>query len=99
MIRELAHLALLDGASHAELYALAKAGQFGENHGNAHRDIMAEFAKGLAIESNEVTVPCIDPKTSEKEDTKAAIFLPHLVLSNLATHYQSNSTLCFQLVT
>ena len=39
-IQEIAHLALLDGANHAELALLAQAGNFGENPGNIHRDIV-----------------------------------------------------------
>ena len=47
MIRELAHLAILDGASHSELVALAKAGRWGKWEGNVSRDLTQTFAKGL----------------------------------------------------
>ena len=51
MIRQLAHLATLDGASHSELLALAKAGQHGQKEGNVSRDLMLTFAKGLAFQA------------------------------------------------
>lgn len=89
MIRELAHLAVLDGASHKELHALAKAGQFGQNPGNVHKHIVASFCKSLDIESFEVAVPCIDPNSGEEEDTTAAMFLPHMLFWTFATQYAS----------
>lgn len=89
MIRELAHLAVLDGASHEELHALAKAGQFGQNPGNVHKHIVASFCKSLDIESFEVAVPCIDPNSGEEEDTTAAMFLPHMLFWTFATQYAS----------
>lgn len=87
MIRELAHLAILEGASHPDLAALAKAGQFGQYDGNVSRDLMQTFAKGLDLTHCEVEVPCVDPKTSLVENTNSAIFLPHLMFSSLAKGY------------
>ena len=84
MIRELAHLAILDGASHSELVALAKAGHWGKWEGNVSRDLMQTFAKGLAFKHVEVEVPCVDPKTSLVETTPASMFLPHLMFADLA---------------
>ena len=84
MIRELAHLAILDGASHSELVSLAKAGQWGKWEGNVSRDLTLTFAKGLAFKRVEVEVPCVDPKTSLVETTPASMFLPHLMFADLA---------------
>ena len=89
MIRELAHLAILDGAQHPDLYALSKAGHFGQALGNVHRDHMVEFAPNIRIQEHEVVVQCIDPKTSKKEETTATMFLPHVMFSNLAKGYSS----------
>jgi hypothetical protein len=87
MIRELAHLAILDGACHSELYALSKAGNFGQIEGNVHRDLMVEFAPDVRLDHHELSVMCIDPKSSAMEETKAAMFLPHVMFSNLAKGY------------
>lgn len=89
MIRELAHLAILDGAQHPELYALSKAGNFGQSIGNVHRDIMVEFAPTIRIQDHEVNVQCTDPKTSNQETTTVPVFLPHVMFSNLAKGYNS----------
>jgi len=87
MIRELAHLAYLDGANHPDIIALSKAGNFGEIPGNVHRDLMTTFAKGSDIKHFEIQVICEDPKTHEKVETDAAMFLPHRIFSNLAKGY------------
>ena len=88
LIQELAHLALLDGATHPELAALAKAGNYGEQPGNVHKAIVATFCKKVDFQSHEVIVPCIDPKTSLEEETKTAIYLPHIMFWNMATAYE-----------
>jgi hypothetical protein len=87
-IRELAHLAILDGADHHELAALAKAGNFGEQPGNISRDIMTKFCKQVDL-SDPTTVKAlaVDPKTSNEEEVEAGCFLPHLVFSALAINY------------
>ena len=87
LVQELAHLATLDGASHDEMAALAKAGNYGAHHGNCHRDIMTTFCKGLQIQSYEVEVACVDPKTSKESLEKAAMFLPHVLFGTLAKEY------------
>ena len=87
-IREIAHLAVLDGANHPELAKLAKAGNFGEVPGNVHRDIVTNFCKTILIaEPFLLDVPCIDPKSSAEEDVTAAMFLPHMMFANLGLHY------------
>ena len=43
MVRELAHLAIQDGAKGEDLHCMAKAGDWGGRPGNCHRDIMARF--------------------------------------------------------
>ena len=95
MVQDIAHLALLDGASHPELLALAKAGNFGGNKGNIHRDIMATFAKGINIEAHEVSTKCLDPKSSLVEHTTASIFLPHMLFYTLAKDYADNFSQIF----
>ena len=81
MVQELAYFATLDGAAHTELVTLAKAGNFGGQPGNAHRDIMRAFVGSTALHSAwEEKVPALDPKTGKEEPVPAAIFLPHLTL-------------------
>ena len=95
MVRELAHLAVLDGASHDELAALAKAGQFGEHDGNVHRQLVQTFCKNVPIDSVDIAVPCIDPKTSLEEETTASMFLPHMLFANLAKGYADKFSALF----
>ena len=87
LTQELAHLAILDGASHPELAALSKAGNFGEIKGNVHRDIVAQFCKDIKLEGFDMKTTCVDPKTSLLQDTKASLFLPHVMFSTLAKEY------------
>ena len=95
LIQEIAHLAILDGAQHSELAALAKAGNYGDIKGNVHRDVVATFCKGIAFESFHITVPCVDSKTSQLADTEAAIFLPHVLFSTLAKEYPEKFSAMF----
>lgn len=82
VIRELAHLALLDGANHDELVALAKAGNFGEQPGNISRDIMTKFCKQVSLnDPTTVKVLGVGPKSSTEEEVEAGCFLPHLIFS------------------
>ena len=79
-IQEIAHLAILDGANHPELALMAKAGSFGENPGNIHREIVRSFCKDLQIaEPFVLQVSCIDPKSSAEDVVDAAMFLPPYV--------------------
>lgn len=87
LIQDLAYLAILDGASHDELFALSKAGNFGENSGSVSRDIATTFCQGLAFETHEVEVSCIDPKTNNEVLANASIFLPHVLFATLAREY------------
>ena len=86
-IQEIAHLAVLDGAKHPELAKLAKAGNFGEQPGNVHRDIVTSFCNSCHI-SDPYLLPvlCCDPKTSEEVPEQAAIFLPHMMFANLGAY-------------
>lgn len=95
-IREIAHLAVLDGASHPELAKLAQAGNFGQQAGNVHRDIVTNFCKSFNFaEPCLVETQAIDPKSSVEEDVKAAMFLPHIMFSNLGTHYHEQFSQMF----
>ena len=87
-IRELAHLSILDGASHPELAALAKAGNFGEQAGNVSRDIITNFCKQINIcDPLAVEITALDPKSSQQEPVDAGCFLPHLMFGALSIHY------------
>lgn len=88
MVRDLADLAIQDGASHPELLALAKAGGWGAQPGNAHRQIMSTFCPQVQLPDGfSVKVGCVDPKTSLEKEDSASIFLPHQVFAQLGEHY------------
>ena len=88
LVRELADLAMQDGASHDELIKLAEAGAWGAHHGSAHRDIMSKFCSDVKLpEPFTLKVPCVCPKTSLEKEDHAACFLPHLMFSHLGEHY------------
>ena len=87
-IQELAHLAQLGGTSHAEVAALAKSGNYGENPGDIHKAIMQTFLPNVSIPAGfDVEVPCLDPRTSQASTSTASIFLPHTMFSALYEHY------------
>ena len=85
-ITQLAHLAILDGASHPELAALANCGGFGDDPGkNAHRGVMRLFCKDIDLpEPVDVQTRAVDPKSSLEEDVFASVFLPHIMFASLA---------------
>ena len=88
LIRELADLAMQDGADHKDLVAIAKTGNWGQQPGNAHKQIMSHFCSNVGLaESYEIEVPCMHPKTGQEVLEKASIFLPHMMFSNLGQNY------------
>ena len=88
MVRELAHLAIQDGAKGEDLHCMAKAGDWGGRPGNCHRDIMARFCHHVTLpQPVNIQVGCIDPKTSQPALEKAAVFLPHQVWASLGHNY------------
>ena len=88
LIRDLADLAIQDGAEGADLIAIAKAGSWGSHPGNAHRQIMNKFCADIHIpDPHHGEVPCINPKTSKNTLEKAAMFLPHLVFARLGEYF------------
>ena len=83
MVRELAALAMQDGARGEDLFSLARTGDYGQCPGNCHRDIMAKFCHDvIPPQPYHVKVGCIDPKTSKPALEKAAVFLPHQMWAN-----------------
>ena len=90
MVRELASLAVTDGATHQDLIQIAQVGSWGEHEGNCHKELMRRFVKGVAVaDPVRVKVKCIDNKTSlEKEKVEEAdVFLPYKVFSSLGENY------------
>ena len=84
--RCLAECATLDGCQHPEICSLAKAGCHGQYEGNTHRDILTKFVKDVFVpDPMEVTVRCLNTKTLKKGEDTAAVFLPHMMFSQLAT--------------
>ena len=89
-VQELAHCAVLDGADHAELGALAKSGNFGNNKGSIHRDLMAHFCPQVDMShAHDVLVNCIDPKSGKETTEYATILLPHILFWNMGHNYPS----------
>ena len=77
LVREIADLAIQDGAKHQDLVAIAQTGNWGQQPGNAHKQILNHFCSNVNIATSyEVEVPCIHPKTSKDALEKASIFLP-----------------------
>ena len=75
LIREIAHLALQDGAQHNDLVALARTGNWGAQPGNAHRQILNHFCKDILLpESHQVKVNCLGKDNNVKEED-ASVFL------------------------
>ena len=86
-VQELAHCAVLDGADHAELGALAKSGN---NKGSIHRDLMAHFCPQVDMShAHDVLVNCIDPKSGKETTEYATILLPHILFWNMSHNYPS----------
>lgn len=88
-VQQLAHCAVLDGASHPELATLAGLGAWGCAPGNCSRDL-----KRFVLQTNDiwvppafvVRVPCRDPKATLRGNRHwedASVLLPHQMLSAL----------------
>ena len=87
-MQELAHMAILDGATHPELAQIVSTGHWGEIPGNVHRDIMTHYCQDIKLTpAIHVQVPVLEPKTSKVLVEDASIFLPHILFSDLAHHY------------
>lgn len=87
-ITEIAHLAMLEGCKHGEILALAKAGSFGGYKGNAHRDLITTFCKGIHIcDPFPVAVDVLDANTRKVIKAEASLFLPHMLFSSLYESY------------
>lgn len=88
LIREIADLAIQEGAKHQDLVAIAQTGNWGQQPGNSHKQIMNHFCSNVSIATSyEVEVPCIHPKTSKDALEKASIFLPHMMFYTLGQNY------------
>ena len=86
-IREIADLAIRDGANHEELHLLAKGGNFGAQPGNVSKSIMNTFCKGIKVCSpHPVKVQVQDLKTLEKGWETMDVMLPHLMFEALQSY-------------
>lgn len=84
LVQSLAHLAVLDGASHEEIGLLASCGAWGSQPGNIARDIHKHFLSDLRVaEPTLVNMTCLDSKTSSEVTAEAAVFLPHQMFAAL----------------
>lgn len=88
IVQEIAHMAILDGATHPELAQMAACGNWGETPGNAHNNVMANFCHDIKLSQPIlIQVPVKDPKTSKDVVEDASLFLPHMLFSDLAMNY------------
>ena len=88
LVQEVAHKAILDGASGADLHTIAATGSFGAQGGNVHRDMCAQFLKDCRVsKGTPVETECKDPKTSKPCLEMAGLMLPHLLFSDLFNYY------------
>ena len=72
-MQEIAHMAILDGATQPEV---TSTGHWGEIPGNVHRDVMALYCQDIKLTpAIHVQVPVLE------------LFLPHILFSDLAHHY------------
>lgn len=79
-VQEIAMAAILDGANHPELAALAETGTCGEHTSNIARDVEALFLKNIKVpQCFEVNTTALDPKSLTAVNVKAGLFLPHLL--------------------
>ena len=63
MIRELASLAVSDGAKHPDLLDIAQAGNWGQQAGNIHKQLMRKFVRNVGLdEACKVKIRCLDNK-------------------------------------
>ena len=84
-VQRLANAAMLDGASHSEIAALAKAGNFGMDAGNVHKALVTRFCKNLMAPDPLCSqAPCLNPKTSKVEKDEASVCLVHEMFAALA---------------
>ena len=98
-VAEIGHLAMLEGCKSPEITSLAKCGNFGQNKGNAHRDMVAHFCKGIQIcDPMPTAVDVLDQNTRKTTKEDAMLYLPHLMFSKLAQHYPSEfeKLFCFK---
>ena len=98
-VAEIGHLAMLEGCKSPEITSLAKCGNFGQNKGNAHRDMVAHFCKGIQIsDPMPIAVDVLDQNTRKTTKEGAMLYLPHLMFSKLAQHYPSEfeKLFCFK---
>ena len=73
------------------LAAIAKCGSNGVQPCNVHRDLTVNFCKGIDLPTGfPVAVPCEHPKTLKKDVETSQVFLPHVMLSKLATSSSFN---------
>lgn len=83
--RDLAHAAMLDGATHPEVVSLASTGSFGVHPGNVKRDVLSKWANGVAIcQPDVVQLPAMNPKTNQAYMLEASYFQPHKLIASMA---------------
>ena len=93
--QQLAHCAILDGANHPELGALAATGAWGSQPGNVHRDLCTTFCSNVSIpEPFMCATEALDPKTTTIEKVFAGVFNPHSMFHQLQQYSEFTTMFC-----
>jgi len=95
-VQELSMASLLDGVHGNDIAHMAAFGAFGEQQGNAARDMHRHMSKNIMLPlPHGVQVPCMDPSSGEYAQEQAYMFLPHEVFSALGNHYPEECVAMF----
>ena len=89
---EIAHLAILEGSSSAETMALAKCGNFGQNAGSAHRDLVSHFCKNIKV--CDPLLMSLTPTPGSTPRKKPPCFFPTFFSATLLSTTQRFSWTC-----
>ncbi|CAK0819926.1 unnamed protein product [Prorocentrum cordatum] len=79
--------AFRDGLHHPEVQRLASLGSWGHYPGNIHGQLTRMLGKSMLPDPLDITIPCLDPKTTAVTEATASILLPHEWFSAMYHHY------------
>ena len=87
-VSEICYLAFLSGCDHPEILAIAKCGNFQQQAGNCHRDLVNLQCKSLKIaDPHPVKTWVKDPKSQKAVQEELPVLLPHVQFSRLSQEY------------
>ena len=94
-VQEIAHAAVQDGTTSAEVAKLAALGCWGAHPGNCKRDLASDLSCEWVPEPHKVTVPCLDtrPHPALVVETAMSVFLPHEWLAAIGERPEADELL------